>query len=44
MSKRTKSGQRQKKHKVKQRLKRRIKRQKAAAIAAGYVKKGPTPA
>ena len=43
MSHRSKSGQKQKRHKNDMRKKRRAKRQKAALIAAGHVKKGVAP-
>ena len=45
MSHRTKSGQKQKRHKRNMVKKRRAKRQRAALIAAGHIKKGvaPTP-
>ncbi len=43
MSHRTKSGQKQKRHKSKMRLKRRFKAKRAALIAAGKIKKGTAP-
>ena len=43
MSHRTKSGQKQKRHKRKMVLKRRAKRKRAALVAAGHIKKGVAP-
>lgn len=43
MSHRSKSGQKQKRHKRKIVLKRRFKRKRAALIAAGHIKKGVAP-
>lgn len=43
MSHRSKSGQKQTRHKHNMRKLRRAKRKKAALIAAGYVKKGVAP-
>jgi hypothetical protein len=43
MSHRSKSGQKQTRHKRNQRLKRRAKRKRAALIASGKIKKGVAP-
>lgn len=43
MSHRTKSGQKQKRHKNNMRWKRRLKRQRAKLIAEGKIKKGQAP-
>jgi hypothetical protein len=44
MSKRTKSGQGRRRSQIRARLKRRVKRKKAALLAAGHIKKGPSTA